>query len=136
MPRIGNVSKIIKEDFDSDYSELIDKLAFVINPFMEDVERQINGNLDDENLASETLTITMKVDDSGTPIGTDTIKTGVAKPEGMAVISARNLDNTSVYPTSHPFISFGYETDTSSVKVLNIIGLQANASYSLTVKVY
>ena len=136
MGRIGNVSRLVKEDFDQEYSEMIDKVAFVVNGFMEDVERQINGNLDDDNLRSDTVTFSIKVDDSGTPIDTDIVKTGVSKANGLSVISARNADDTSVYPTSHPFISFGYEDDTSVIKILNIIGLQANATYSLVVKVY
>ena len=47
MGTIDNTRRIIREDYDSKYHDLIDKLGYVLNTFMEQTIQQVNGNLDE-----------------------------------------------------------------------------------------
>lgn len=135
MGKINNTKRIVREDFDSEYHSLIDKLAYVLNTFMEQTVRQVNGNLDSTNLSSDIITAKMTVDANGTPIGNNLIKSSVSRPVGVSVLNHTNKTNGNVFPTSHPSISFTAGTGTGVIKIRNISGLQANNEYELTIKV-
>lgn len=135
MARIDNTRRIVREDYEKEYHALIDKLGFVLNSFMEQTVRQVNGNLDNDNLKSDIINISFKVDAAGLPIGNNLIKSEVTRPIGATVLSAINTTDGTVYPTSHPFITFTTGTNSRVLKILNITGLQANNSYQLTIKI-
>ena len=135
MGRIDNTRRIVREDYDDEYHALIDKLAFVLNAFMEQTVRQVNGNLDATNLKADLITIKMTVDCAGVPVGNNLIKSEVLRPLGTTVISATNKTTGGVFPTSHPFISFTTGTNSRVMKILNISGLQADNEYELVIKI-
>lgn len=135
MARINNTQRIVKEDYESDFHELIGKLAFVVNSFMEQTVTQINGNLDQTNFKSDIVTIKMTVDANGIPIGNNLIKSTVARPVGTTVLRAIDKTVLNSYATSQPFISFTYGANSSILKVLKISGLQANHEYDLVIKI-
>lgn len=135
MGRLDNTRRIVKEDYDNKYDDLIDKLAFVLNSFMEQTVNEVNGNLDQTNLKSDIITITMTVDANGLPIGNNLIKSTVIRPTGTTVINSINVTNGNVYPTSQPYITFSTNSNSKIMKVLNISGLQASNKYQLTIKV-
>ena len=135
MGTIDNTRRIVREDYDSEYHELIDRLGFVLNSFMEQTVRQVNGNLDETNLKADIVTIKMKVNASGVPIGNNLIKSGVLRPKGTTVINTFNKTNSNVFPTSRPHISFTTGTNSTVMKILNISGLQADNEYELTIKI-
>ena len=136
MARINKIKRILRGDFKSEYHPLIDRLGYVLNSFMQEVETQINGNLDIENLASDVITFKIKVDGSGVPVGNNLVKSTVLRPSGTTVISATNNDDIDVFPTSHPFISFTTGTNSTVMKIRNISGLQAGTDYTLTVQIF
>ena len=135
MGRIDNTRRIVREDYDEEYHALIDKLAFVLNAFMEQTVRQVNGNLDATNLKADLITIKMTVDSNGVPDGNNLIKSEVLRPSGTTVIRATNKTDGNVFPTSHPFISFTTGTNSRVMKILNISGLQALNEYELVIKI-
>ena len=135
MGTIDNTRRIIREDYDSKYHDLIDRLGFVLNTFMEQTVRQVNGNLDETNLKADIITIKMTVNASGVPIGNNLIKSDVLRPSGTTVINTLNKTDGTVFPTSRPHISFTTGTNSTVMKVLNISGLQADNEYELTIKV-
>lgn len=135
MARITNTQRLVKEDFKKEDQELIGKLGYVLNSFMEQTVQQINGNLDQTNLKSDVVTVKMTVDANGTPIGNNLIKSTVVRPIGTTVLRAINRTDNTVYPSSQPFISFATGTSASVLKVLNISGLQANNEYELVIRV-
>ena len=135
MARIDNTRRIIREDYDKEYHGLIDRLGFVLNSFMEQTVRQVNGNLDASNLRADIITVKITVNASGVPIGNNLFKSEVIRPIGTTVISAANKTNGNVFPTSHPFITFTTGTNSTLMKIRNITGLQADNEYELVIKV-
>jgi hypothetical protein len=133
MGKIKTPAIIRGEDFPEETRETVDKLAAVLNPFNDDVFRQMNGNLGFDNINRQLVTLDVKIDSSGEVINEPQIKISLrTKVAGTNVISAQNLVNTSTYPTSQPFIS--WSTNGNILTIKNITGLQANSQYRLTVE--
>ena len=137
MGRIRNTRRLLKEDFDKEYRDLIDKLAYVENAFRDDVLNQVNGNLDFDNVKCDLVTFTVTVNGSGVPQGNTKFKSKVLAPAGLTVVSIRNLDDPSTagYPTSHPWI-IPVALSGQVIEMYKILGgLVANQRYELTVRV-
>ena len=133
MAKIDNVRRIIKEDFAKEYHQLIDRLAYVVNTFMEQVQQQVNGNLDFTNLNQDIVKVRLTLDNTGLPKNNQKIRTDLINPQGLIVVKARNLTDSTIFPTTAPFISF---TSTGTViNVQNITGLQADNEYELTIQI-
>lgn len=125
--------KIRVEDFKSDYQEMISKLSYSISPFMDEVYNVLNNNIDFYNLNRQLVTLNVKMDALGALKELPKVKTTVSgKVRGISVINAINVNNTKVYPSSHPFCSFTINGD--FLTILNISGLQANTEYQLTLE--
>ena len=135
MGKLDNTRRIIKEDYDQKDHDLIGKLGYVLNSFMEQAVTQLNGNIDIANLKADIITVSMKVDASGIPIGNNLIKSDITHVTGTTVIRALNKTSDTTYPTDQPFISWTGGVNSSVIKVKKISGLQANHVYDLTIKV-
>ena len=135
MGRLDNIKRIIKEDFAPEYHDMIGRLAYILNSFMEQVEGEVNGNLDQDNLASDVVEYTVTVDSNGFPVGNNLVRSNVSRAKGTTVIKATNLTNTGVYPEGQPHISFTLDTNSFLIKVLHISNLQAGNKYQLVIKV-
>ena len=134
MAKLDNVKRIVKEDYDNKYHGLIDKLAFVLNSFMEQVTAQLNGNLDFSNLNRNLVTFKITVDSTGAPKGDGLVRTDVLGVKGATIIKATNKTTTSLFPTTQPFLSFTSGPNSQSIKITNISGLQADNKYELVVE--
>ncbi len=134
--KINNINQIRSEDYDSDYNDLVDQLAETLNPFMQEVFELADGRIDFENRVENIKTIQITVDDNGTPVLNDKIATeNTNGVRGIQVVSAFNLTNATIYPTSQPFISYTILAG-GFVRVNNITGLQANNKYQLNLVIY
>lgn len=133
MARLDNIKRILRDDFESKYGDLIDRLAFVLNRFMEQVVREVNGNLDFTNLAEELQSYKVTVNASGVPIGNDLVRSSINNPSGLVVIKASNLTSITTFPTSAPWISF--KPSGNLLKIQKITGLQADNEYRLTLRI-
>ena len=135
MAKLSNIRRILREDYPSDSQETIERLAGILNPFMEQITRAFDKQLDFTNLAQEIIKFTAKTDSNGTPIEGGKIKLSLSgRIAGVTVLNARNLDNVSHYPDSQPFLSTS--TTAGIMTVNNITGLQTNERYELTILVY
>lgn len=132
MPLISNVKRLQPEDFDQKEQELIEKIGLIINPFMDEVFETINGRLDYSNLQREYKTYTVKVDVNGKPTTEAKIATKFSQLKGIICIRAINQTNSSLHPTSQPFVS--YDQSTNSITVSHISGLQTGNSYLLVLE--
>ena len=132
MAQVPNIKRIRREDFDSEYQELIDKLAYSLNTFMDDTINLLDGNIDFQNLTQTIKTINVKIGaTAGIPENDFKINTELGrKIEGIVCIKATRIDNPSVVPDSAPFVTFTI-LSTDIIKVTNISGLQANSEYQL-----
>lgn len=130
MAKLNVVRRIIKEDFNAKDRELVGKLAFPINQFIEQVVQAFNKNLTvSDNLPFEYKTFQVSVDANGTPKATVAFKTGI-KVIGTVVLRADNVQDTTPL-TGAPFMQF---TIVNGVVTVNrITGLPADKNYNITV---
>lgn len=135
MARLTNVKRIITEDFEEEYQDLISKLGFVLNQFMSDTVGIVNGNIDFDNLNQNLVEFEVSVNNAGLPQKVSSFNVGRLNPRGLNVIRVQNLTNSRSYPSSQPLISYT-PVGNNSVTINNITGLLANQTYRLTVIVY
>ncbi len=125
-----DIKRIAKEDYPSQYQDLIDKLAFPLNSFMEQVKNILSGNVDFDNLTREVITLRIQTDNTSKPISLPTFKSKLTRQIiGLIPISLRVLSSTNVYPSQAPFISFSQSG--TIVTLNNIAGLAPETSYEL-----
>ena len=134
MSKITNLKRIVKEDFPAEDQELIEKLAFSINPLLEQLMLVFNKNIDFDNLNQQYSVIKIKVDGAGNPvIGTELKYQLKTRIKGVHCIRAENLtDNTPL--TTAPFVSFIASGDL--IKITHVTGLVAGKDYNLSIIVY
>ena len=134
MAKVNNVKRLVKEDFDSKDQALVDKLAYIINPFFDQLTSAFNKQLTTaDNLSREITTITV-VMIAGKIVPQVQFKTALSAPIiGLNVLSCNNILNTGVYPITAPFISWA--VNQKIITVLNISGLQTDCKYSITLEV-
>ena len=136
MSKLPNTRKILSDDFPKEAKTVIDKLAFILNKFMQDVVSVVNGNLDFDNFRHQKVSFELKIDASGNPIGNDiirnTMQDGVV---GIECIRAVSLDTVDNFPTATPFINYDYGTN-GQLRVKHATGLVPNEKYNITVILY
>jgi len=135
MAKINNYKAISYTDYSEEAAELMEDLADILNPFMREVTDAINGNIDFDNLQQNIVELQVTVNSSGVPNVTR-LNVGRSSIKGLDVINARNLTNSSVYPTAKPFISFSPTTSSNVITLNNISGLPSGNRFALTIIVY
>lgn len=131
--KLSNLKRLVKEDFPQSDQDLIDRLAYIINPLLDQIEKAFNKNITTtDNLSREITTITINAV-GGKPAPISQFKTGLSKVIGVNVISAVNTTNTGTYPTTAPFIS--WSNNANIITINNITGIQDNNKYTLTLEV-
>lgn len=134
MARISTPATLRVEDFKDEDREVAEKLANTLNPFMDEVYRQFNGNIGFENLNRQVVTLEVRINATGGVINSPQIRTSLrSKVIGTNVISAVNIENSSTYPTSHPFINGTVNGNIFTID--NVSGLQNGSRYTLTVEI-
>ena len=130
MANIGDIKRLQTQDFPKDQQDLVSKLAYAINPFMENVVGAFSNAIDFTNLNQQIASFSITVDSTGKPIASTSIKyTLKTSLQGCVVISAMNsTDSTPL--TSAPFIS--YSVSSNQVGISSITGLVANKKYNIT----
>lgn len=133
--RLPNLRSIRAEDFPTDDQKTISLLGPIINEFMRRTIDIVNGNIGFDNKQDVLKQIRVRVDANGKPISNNTVNIEKSSFVGMQVINAVNLTVNGVTPTSAPFIS-ARKVSGNQVVMDNILGLQANNEYLLTVIIY
>lgn len=125
--------RIFKTDYPQDQQSLVEKLAATINNGFEVIYNAMAKNVSlSDNLACTVKVLQVKVDASGTPTSDLSFKIDtVGQIKGIDVIRAENQTNSTVYVTSHPFMSFT-QNDTT-VTITNIKGLPVNNTFNITI---
>lgn len=133
--KIAGYKRVRKEDFPQEFQSVIESLSGTINDGIEQINTALQGRLDfKNNFYGDTKEIDIEVDSSGIPVSeTVILKSFSTKTQGMQVVQATNLTNSSVYPTAAPFITF---TDRQTGVLINhIAGLPANNIFRLKVEI-
>lgn len=125
MAEVKSVKKLIVEDFPADAREIIQRLASVLNPFMDQVVTALNQKLTyKDNLQSQRYDLRLAE-------GISTIVVGWhfnAKPSSVIL---GNLTKTNGQPPSQVFSMSSYHSDKKIT--LTFIGLDAATAHAVTV---
>lgn len=128
MGKIPDLKRIVKEDFDSEYQQLIEKLSFPLNSHMEQVRNLFNKNINTDNLARELITLQVQTNASGQPINKLSFKSKLKdRVRGINIISGNILSSNTTYMTQAPFITFSQNGEI--VNILYIAGLAPETRY-------
>lgn len=124
--QLDNISEDNRDDFRV--------MAELYNYFIEQVTNTVNGQLDYQNLTKNLITVDVTVDSNGNPI----LGGSFSAPQGMVghkVLRADNLTNSSIYPTTAPFMTFTASNSGNGIyNIQNITGLPANNKFRLLVE--
>lgn len=130
MGKLQIPKKIRKEDFNSDEQGIADKIGEVFNNFADEVYSILNKGVDNDNLNQQRVNLTVQVGPTGQLMTQYQIKSTLnGKIAGINVLNAINLDNSSTYPISSPFVSFS--PNGQIITILNVTGLQNGSTYNL-----
>src|ERR1700746_1487194 len=107
--RIPGYKRIETQNFDDQYKDLVSTFGGSLNYQMEQYQAAFNKQISfTDNIQCTVKDVELTVDSTGNPTTQTVFKLDtVSIPvKGCQVINAVNLDNSSTYPTSQPFISF------------------------------
>lgn len=132
MAKVPIFSRLDKGDFDKKDQDLVDRMGYILNPFMEQTSKAFDKKINNDNLNQEYITFNISVDAAGTPSQKTQLKSNLNTAViGTSVIQAKNTTTPSNYPIATPFISFTQAQ--AIVTINNISGLQAGDKYSITI---
>ena len=139
--KLPNFKRLNKNDFPKAMQEAMEKLGFLLNASIELLYTTLDRRVDlANNILCDVINLTVSVDSNGIPVGNSTFtinNPNMLSLQGLTVIRAVNLTNSTVYPSSGIFISFKNINNTAAsatitVSVNHITGLQAGNQYQLT----
>lgn len=132
--RLSLARRITAENVPPEMQSVMENLAVIMNPFIEDVTTILNGRVDFDNLAFPIRQFEIMVDKNGKPVFGD-MDLGF-NIRGHDVINVQDANNTNMIPevTGKPFILFTQSNRGMTIaKVLNLL---PNRKYILTVLFY
>jgi hypothetical protein len=135
MAKLPSVKRLVAEDYPEDVRDLIGRLGFILNGFMDDVTYTVNGNLDYDNLTQKLVTFEITMGANGKPVNAQ-VNVGKASVRGISVIKVVNKTNASAFPSTCPFISYTPSNTQNVININNITGLTASSKYEISVIVY
>lgn len=132
--RIPTFKRIDKQNFDEQYKELIETIAFSYNNDIEVLFQVFNKNVSlKDNVFCTVKDVQVILNSNGIPKNTASFQLDNSNMRvlGCNVLKAINTKNSTTYPTSAPFLNF---TQTSGIVTIDhVTGLQADQPYTLTI---
>jgi hypothetical protein len=130
--KMQGVKRITVEEFKDSEKDLVGKLSFILNNFMEQVTNVLNKNVDFDNLNREVINFNTVVTTGGVPKNPLQIRISLkTKLKGFNVIKTDNLqDNTPL--SGAPFLAYSINGDL--VTVTQVLGLPVDKKFSITVE--
>lgn len=129
--RVPDLKRITVEDFKSEDRDLVQKLAFIINSFHEQVRNVLNQSVDFDNLAQELQTINFTTNSSGQPLNTVKFRSNlVNRIKGILPVRVVITSSNTRYATQLPVIT--WSQNGQQITIVNIGGLEPETGYELT----
>lgn len=125
MARINSVKKLVVEDYSSDDRQLVQKLAQVLNPFLEQVSLAINGQQTlRDNLKSKVYKISLPAGTSARTVAWNLNE----KPTSVIIGALTKTDGTA--PADVFCLSWRYDGEGIH---LTFLGLDGSTDYISTI---
>jgi len=132
MAKIQKLRRISSQDFSPDDRPFVDKLGYVLNPFLESIVNALTKQLnfsDNFNVSELSVNITAPV------VQTNKIKllTGLNVPcRSILILHVQNNTNNNTLLTSAPFIEFN-NISNNQIEIKNVLGLVPGNSYTIKI---
>lgn len=129
--KLPSFRRIFKTDYTQEFQNLVEKMAISINYGFEVLYDALNKKISlNDNIYCTVKDIEITVDINGVPKTTTAFSLDInAKIIGIVVLSANNLTNSAIYPSSGVFINFSQNN--TNIIIDHITGLQADNNYRL-----
>lgn len=129
--RLPNFRRIIKQDFEKQYNQLVERLSVSINNGFDVMFEALNNKISlQNNIMCTVIDIELEPSSSGTPKNPANLTLTYSGKTSIVVVGkVDNLTNPSSYPTSAPFISWSQNDTTLTIN--HITGLTADNKYSI-----
>lgn len=124
------LTRILSEDFPSNYNDLLTKLLYPINSMIESVSNAFNNNITvADNMAGQETVLDIRT----LPTTTNPIffKSTMRSPCKGIICIAAEINGNGVAPTGQPFFTF--ENAGNNIKVTNITNLTEGTRYSIRI---
>lgn len=133
--RLSNFKRITTDDLKDEMKSLGEKLAYIINPFAEEVLSALGGKLSiSDNLNQGYKEFTFSVDSNGVPTQTLVIKSDIiGRCKGVDVQFLENQTNINTFPTSAPFLT--WNENNGFITIRHVTGLQSGNKWKMRVLV-
>jgi hypothetical protein len=131
--KLPSFKRIRRQDYKPEFGDLINTLSGTLNNAVELIYDVLNKKVSlKDNILCSVKDVELKVDADGdvTEGGTFTLDYSGATL-GLHVIKADNLTNSTIYPTSAPFIT--WEVVSNGIKIINVSGLPEENLFRLRV---
>lgn len=125
--KISTVKKLVLEDFPAANRDLIQKLAQVLNPFLDQQTTALTSNLTIENLKGRQFTIDLKAAQTTASVAWDLNE----KP--TIVVVAKLTKSDGVTPPSGVF-SMSWTYNTKNQIALTFQGLDSGTAYKVVIE--
>lgn len=133
---LPSFKRLFTNDYKKEYQELVQQLSDSLNTGIETLYFLGNKKISlRDNILCSVKDVELIVNGSGTPTSIVNVGFDVSgKVEGVEVIRADNLTNSTVYPTNAPFISF--QQTSTSIIINNITGLASGYKWRVRVIIW
>lgn len=131
--RLSTPRRITSENAPPESQQMVESIASVINPFMEDVTKAINGNLDLDNIAFKLVRVDVIVDSKGLLKTSPDVNTGVLRAINAALcVNVINTINPNTSPdiNAMPVVLFT-PLGNGNIKMTKVLNLKENVKYTL-----
>lgn len=132
MPKLSDIRRIIPEDFEEEYQDLVTKISGSYNEFADEIYQVVNGQLDFDNLSRSKVIVDVTFNSSGIPTQEVVINSKLSYVS-MLHIGKITASNSNVKFTQAPYISWTYKGD-GNVKIDYGIGFTAGLKYSISLE--
>lgn len=134
--QIPAVKRLTVDNVPPEQQAAVETIAGILNPFMDDVTRVLNGSISSDNTEAKFVRIDVKTNATGALVGTLDILTGLKRPPiGHQVVDIRMTDNANLVPniTNTPFLLYR-PVSATVIRVDKILNLIANSKYTITIQ--
>lgn len=132
MGKVPDLKRITTEDFSAEDRPLVQKLAFIINSFHEQVRSVLNKNIDFQNLDQELRVLRFTTGENGQPLNALSFRSLMkSRVNGVLVVRAIITTNNTLDQSVLPIVN--YSQNGNSITISSIGGLNPNTGYELTI---
>jgi len=131
--KLSSIKRIVKEEFEKDYQDLIDRLSFLINPVFEQLKAIMDKGITlADNINCDIKDISVTVDANGIPLPALQVPIR-ARSLGLVVMRATPA-NSVILPTGAVYVQ--YDDAEGTIAIRKVTGLQPNTRYTLRLVIF